>query len=315
MKSGMTFDDSETWVVGHKRRRMPGQRGRRIVHAFLCSLVAAAILGLGLAGPTQHSAAREWNEELLEAIRNDFARPTVHARNLFHIAIATWDAWATYDPVAVNYLHQEKATAGDVAAARRETISYACYRILGARFANSPGADRVLPSFDAKMADLGYDINFIDVVGHSPAALGNRIAATVLDFGAIDGANEQNDYSNRFYQPRNPALIPVLAGNPSIRDPNLWQPLSLVFFVDQSGNPFPFGVPPFLSPEWGQVTPFALGVGDLTILRTGRVRILGLSRSGSSTDDRRNRRCGLSCRLRAGSRVEWTTRPDRRGDD
>ncbi len=71
MKSGMTFDDSETWVVGHKRRRMPVQQGRRIVHAFLCSLVAAAILGLGLAGPTQHSAAREWNEELLEAIRND----------------------------------------------------------------------------------------------------------------------------------------------------------------------------------------------------------------------------------------------------
>ncbi len=269
MKSGMTFDDSETWVVGHKRRRMPVQQGRRIVHAFLCSLVAAAILGLGLAGPTQHSAAREWNEELLEAIRNDFARPTVHARNLFHIAIAMWDAWATYDPVAVNYLHQEKATAGDVAAARRETISYACYRILGARFANSPGADRVLPSFDAKMADLGYDINFIDVVGDSPAALGNRIAATVLAFGATDGANEQNDYSNRFYQARNPALIPVLAGNPSIRDPNLWQPLSLVFFVDQSGNPFPFGVPPFLSPEWGQVTPFALGVGDLTIYERG----------------------------------------------
>ena len=30
------------------------------------------------------SVARIWNEVLLEAIRNDFARPTVHARNLWH---------------------------------------------------------------------------------------------------------------------------------------------------------------------------------------------------------------------------------------
>ena len=38
----------------------------------------------------QHSVAREWNEELLHAIRNDFARPTVHARNLFHTSVAMY---------------------------------------------------------------------------------------------------------------------------------------------------------------------------------------------------------------------------------
>ena len=30
-------------------------------------------------GIAQHSVAHDWNEILLEAIRNDFARPTVHA--------------------------------------------------------------------------------------------------------------------------------------------------------------------------------------------------------------------------------------------
>ena len=30
------------------------------------------------------STTRLWNEVLLESIRGDFARPTVHARNLFH---------------------------------------------------------------------------------------------------------------------------------------------------------------------------------------------------------------------------------------
>ena len=48
----------------------------------------------------QHSVARQWNEVMLEAIRNDFARPTVHARNLLHVSMAMYDAWAAYDEVA-----------------------------------------------------------------------------------------------------------------------------------------------------------------------------------------------------------------------
>jgi hypothetical protein len=42
----------------------------------------------------QISVARMWNEVLLEGIRNDFARPTVHARNLWHSSAAMYDAWA-----------------------------------------------------------------------------------------------------------------------------------------------------------------------------------------------------------------------------
>ena len=44
-----------------------------------------------------YSIAREWNEEVLHAIRNDFARPTVHARNLFHTSMAMYDIWAVFD--------------------------------------------------------------------------------------------------------------------------------------------------------------------------------------------------------------------------
>ena len=42
------------------------------------------------------SIARNWNEALLFAIRNDFARPTVHARNLFHASAAMYDSWSLY---------------------------------------------------------------------------------------------------------------------------------------------------------------------------------------------------------------------------
>ncbi|MCC7465797.1 MAG: hypothetical protein IT261_05985, partial [Saprospiraceae bacterium] len=38
----------------------------------------------------QKSVARRWNEVMLEAIREDLARPPVQARNLFHVSMAMW---------------------------------------------------------------------------------------------------------------------------------------------------------------------------------------------------------------------------------
>ena len=178
-----------------------------------------------------------------------------------------WDGWAAYDRGARPYLHHEKVLGPGAGReeARAETISFAAYRILRARFADSPGADQSLPAFDAKMAELGYDPSFTSTLGDSPAALGNRIARTVLEFGANDNANEQGGYANLDYEPVNPPLLPILPGNPDIIDPNRWQPLALDVFIDQAGNVFVGGVPAFQSPEWGRVAPFALSASDLTI--------------------------------------------------
>ena len=235
-----------------------------ILAALSCGL--AASLALAAPAHAQHSVARQWNDELLEAIRRDFARPTVHARNLFHVSLAMWDAWAAYDGVAQTYVNHESASAPDLAAARNEALSYAVYGVLKTRFADSPGAVVSLPAFDARMTALGYDIDFVDLSGPSPAALGNRISLKVLAMGAVDGSNELQDHANQEYVPINPALIPAFPGNPDILDVNRWQPLTLSFFVDQSGNPFPFGTPPFLSAEWGRVTPFALTADELSII-------------------------------------------------
>ena len=43
---------------------------------------------------TNQSVARQWDEETLAAIRRDNPRPPVHARNLFHVSVAMYDAWA-----------------------------------------------------------------------------------------------------------------------------------------------------------------------------------------------------------------------------
>ena len=214
---------------------------------------------------TEHSVAREWNETMLDAIRNDFARPTVHARNLFHTSVVMWDAWACYDEFADGFLLNERHTADDIEAARREAISYAAYRILRHRFAQSANPDITLPALDAKMAELGYDIAVTTTDGTSPAAIGNRCAAAMVAYGLGDHSNEVFGYVNEFYEPVNPVLLPPFPGNPTILDPNRWQPLTLEFFIDQSGQVIPGGSPEFLSPEWGAVAPFSLDVADSNV--------------------------------------------------
>ena len=176
-----------------------------------------------------------------------------------------WDAWAAFDSTAKGAVVDELATAANIGEARNEAISFAAYRILTARFAKSPGANETLGLLAAKMAQLGYDLNFSEQTGDSPAALGNRIAAAMLAFGSLDGSNEANGYVNKFYKPSNPPLLPAFPGNPKIVDPNLWQPLALKYNIDQAGNPLPTGVVPFLSPEWGTCAPFALDPTDLTV--------------------------------------------------
>ena len=233
------------------------------------SLVLACSFGavFAPAARAQHSVARDWNELLLDSIRRDFARPTVHARNLYHVSIAMWDAWATYSPTSDCVLFEEEHPTNDpnVDAWRSEAMSYASYRILTHRFQASPGGPVMLPAFDAKMTQLGFSTGNTTTTGNTPAAIGNRIAAAVIAYGLTDNANEANDYANQAYFPVNPPLLPDFPGNPNLFFPNSWQPLALQFFVGQSGIPIPAGYPEFLSPEWGRVKPFALSQNDLTL--------------------------------------------------
>ena len=222
------------------------------------------------------SVSRSWNEVTLSAIRNDFARPTVHARNLFHISAAMYDAWAAFSTTADAYLLGKQLGAfscglnaftapADIHPAREKAIAYAAYRLIVHRFAASPGAVDTISAADALMQQLGFNTAETSLAyeGGSPAALGNYIASCYVDFGLQDGANEANDYANVSYAPVNPAIEPELPGNPNIVDLDRWQPISLTQFIDQAGNVIT-DEPEFLSPEWGQLEPFAMTDADKT---------------------------------------------------
>ncbi len=229
-----------------------------------------------------YSVARMWNEVLLDAIRSDLARPTIHARNLFHTSAAMYDAWAVYDDQASTYFLGKSIDRFDCPfdgipqpedkiSAQEEAISYAAYRLLNHRFKSSPGAISTLDEFSKLFSVLGYDESFTstDYASGSAAALGNYIAEKIIEFGLQDGSNEQNEYAYQAYEPQNEAFYPLNSGDSTITNPNHWQPLAFESFIDQSGNEIGKGVPKFLSPEWGKVVPFSLSKDDLTIRKKG----------------------------------------------
>ncbi|MEM8584288.1 MAG: FG-GAP-like repeat-containing protein, partial [Bacteroidota bacterium] len=220
---------------------------------------------------TSLAVPRQWNEMLLASIRRDLARPTVHARNLFHLSAAMWDVWASFKEEGCTYLFGQTVndfncggppfTPTDNSVEALETaISYTAYRLLSHRFANSVNGDDLQDGYDYHMSQLGLDIGFtdLDYSSGSAAALGNYIANCYIEYGLLDNSNEQNDYENTSYEPVNDPLIVDNPGNPSITFLNRWQPLTLEIFIDQSGNVIPGNTPGFLSPEWGSVFPFGL---------------------------------------------------------
>ena len=150
------------------------------------------------------SVARLWNEVLLYSIRNDLARPTVHARNLFHVSSAMYDAWAIVNEKGSPYLIGNNVNGFtsefDIFSNTDSdqfneinSISYAAYRLIVHRFNNSPGNERIIAKANSLMNILGLDINYFESDGYdnNPADLGNYIAEKYIEYGLLDGSNEQ----------------------------------------------------------------------------------------------------------------------------
>ncbi len=222
------------------------------------------------------SVARRWDEALLDAVRRDLPAPTVHARNLFHVSAAMWDAWAAYDPTAQGYFVVEKDSADDVSAARDEAMSYAAYRLLTARYIKASGADLSLSEFADLMDALCFPLDVTTTTGDTPAALGNRIAETILALGRTDGAKETSGSVDPEYRPVNPPLVVAESGTVMV-DPNRWQPLQIENMVSQNGILLASGVQAFVGSHWGYVASFGLppAGADGTPLDPGPPPMLG----------------------------------------
>jgi hypothetical protein len=241
-------------------------------------ILAAVLAALPTAEAATPSIARVWDERALAAIRVDTPHPPAQARNLFSLSVAMYDAWAAYDPTAVGYVYRGKHTSTDVAAARREAISYAAYRTLMERHVYSRTASETLAANTAQLTDLGYPPANLTRDTSTPAGVGNAVYDAVWLWFSNDGSRQTNGLPYTMANPPvaypdfpanqggytfiNPPLATAFPGiddgaGRTVVDVNRWQRLLVVNAVDQSG--FPQGpIQDYLGAQWLGVRPFAL---------------------------------------------------------
>ncbi len=203
--------------------------------SLLRGAAAAILLTLLSSLPVQAvpSAAREWNEQILNAIRINLPNPPAHARNLHHLATAMYDSWTAYDTTAVGYIYNEKISPlpGNIEAARHEAISYAAYRLLRARFVLPPnpalpvsttnplpaGSATTSTRIDNLLTTLGYSTAIAQAAltnNPTPAELGKRIGQAILTWGATDGFS-QTAYPQAYNAAVNPNMLTQLVEDQS----------------------------------------------------------------------------------------------------
>jgi hypothetical protein len=218
--------------------------------------LTAARVGLAPAGAaTGDSVVLAWNQQVLDAIVATETGPTIAARALAVIHTAIYDAWAAYDPVAVDTRQRlrvnpdlRQPAAERTVANKNKAVSFAAYTALVDLFPAQQAA------FTQQMAKLFPPAFPTDPPDNStPAMVGTTAAQAVLEFRHQDGANQLNNYADDTgYAATN--SWDTLADK---IDPDHWQSLCLPLpppgATSCSGE-----VQTFLTPFWAKVTPFAL---------------------------------------------------------
>jgi len=205
--------------------------------------------------PETATMARRWNDRALAAIRRDLPRPTVHARNLFHLSGAMYDVWAAADGTARGMVVTDKRALD--AAELDLALAGASWEVLSHRYGPAVGGDVSLACFRAQALALGFD-PALDPPAGSALAFGRGVGKAWIQAFSSDGANEANNYRDPAgYAGRNQPLV-VDEPGADMADPAAWQPLNLSVAVAQNGLVLPAGVQAYIGSHWGQVQPFAL---------------------------------------------------------
>ncbi len=196
-----------------------------------------------------------------------------------------YDAWAAYDTNSVGFIYHSKHTTTDVAAARREAISYAMYRMMVERLAFSRTATNQATRNPEFMTALGYDPNNDSRDPSTPAGVGNRIYDAVSAYFLDDGSRQTSgtpfpqanppraypdaavaDGGYGYFNPPAAVALPGLTDgtNNTIKDVNRWQRLVVANSIDQNGFP-QNPLQPFVGAQWLQVRPYQLARIDPTL--------------------------------------------------
>jgi hypothetical protein len=223
------------------------------------------IVGYGPNEATDNAILR-WDERLLESIRANpkATGPTVSARAIGVLHTATYDAWAAYDPVAVDTRQRlrddpalRRPAAERTVENKNKAIGYAAYRVLLNLFPFRAGV------YSGYMSGLHYDPDDTSTDPTTPQGVGNAAAQAVLAYRATDGSNQTlRPSDNVMVYPDNTGYTAVNKWN-EVADPTRWQPLCVPTAtglppVPADGNCVApnYGVQNPATPQWKNIAPF-----------------------------------------------------------
>lgn len=224
-------------------------RSRLVCSALMCAMLL--MVGFREVKAQSPNAAVQWNRTLLECVRRSRFGPPIVARAIGVTHTCGYDAWAAFDDRAIGTRFGEgfrRPPAERSEPNQIKAYSYSVYRALLDLF---PGQDAFIR---AEMLARGFDPDDGSLDPSTPAGVGNRCAAAVLELRHVDGSNQLGDRHLGAYTDYT-AYQPVNTLD-AIIDPNRWQPLR---FSDGAGDTV---APGFIAPHWGNVTPFALNSGS-----------------------------------------------------
>lgn len=202
-----------------------------------------------------------WDRAVQQAAIDTAYGPTIVSRAYAMVHTAMFDAWAAYDEKAIatqlgDALQRPKVEITEDN--KKEAMSFAAYRVLTDLFPDY-AAD-----FDELMNELGFDPSNTTTDTTTAAGIGNVSAEALLAFRHEDGSNQKGDnpegildvpYSDiSNYEPVNPPGDPI--------DIEYWTPERVPIDAKPGTE---IKIQSFLTPHWGNVTPFAESSSQIEI--------------------------------------------------
>ncbi|NET08802.1 MAG: calcium-binding protein, partial [Symploca sp. SIO2B6] len=199
-----------------------------------------------------------WDRATQEAIINTAVGPTITTRALALVHTAMYDAWAAYDATAISTQQGDtlqRPASENTDANKAQAMSFAAYRVLVELFPSQ------VSIFNALMAELGYDTSNASTDTSTPEGIGNVSAEALMTVRRNDGSNQLGTDPNGTagvpysdisgYTPFNPVGDSI--------DISRWTPERVPIDATPGTE---IRQQSFLTPHWGNVTPFGLTSGS-----------------------------------------------------
>jgi len=204
-----------------------------------------------------------WDSIVQTAVVSSSPGPTVASRAYAMMHTAMFDAWSAYDPRAISTnLADSMQRPGSESnlANKAEAMSFAAYRVLVDLFPSE------VDLFNTAMEQLEFDSEIVSHEADTAIGIGYIMADALLASRHQDGSNQLGDSLNGI--PGIPySNVTVYSGSNStelLKSPARWTPEYVPIGVSPNDHGHDH-VQQFLTPQWGEVTPF--GFSDVEAFR------------------------------------------------